>query len=117
MNPMTRTSGERAFDRSVVGILVWAIGAFVSLLAFATPAISLQVASLIAGVWSLLILGYLCWCLTDVVRAWNDPSARVLRFSAIGLLLLLAVASIALTLTPALLPSGSDESAEIESTD
>lgn len=117
MNPSTRTLGERAFDRSVLGILVWAIGAFLSILAFVTPAISLQVASLIPGVWSLVILVYLLRCLIDVVRAWHDPSARVLRFSAIGLLLLLAAATVALALTPALIPSGSDEPTDVESTD
>jgi hypothetical protein len=116
MRPDLRTPGERTFDRSLIGLLVWANGEVLSLVAmlFAAPLISLRAALLISGFWSILIL---LWCLTDVVRTWKDPSARVLRFSSLGLLLLLAFASIALALSSTLLTSSDEEIVETESTD
>ena len=86
-------------------------------MAFATSFISLGAASLIPIACSIAIVVYLLRCLIDVVRGWNDPAARVLRFSSIGLLLLIAVASIALALSPALFESSDEEPTETESTE
>src|SRR5262245_37228512 len=109
--------GERAFDRCLRGLLIWAIGVILSLIimAFVARLFSWQTASLIPMVWSIAMLPGILWCLVAIVRIWKDPSARVLRLSSLGLLLLLCVANVAFAFSPALLSSSDEKPADTES--
>ena len=54
--------------------------------------VSVAVGIVVAFFWLRAFIG--------MVRIWRDPSARILRFSALGLLLPLAVAAVRLLLLP-----------------
>jgi hypothetical protein len=75
-----RSPGERAFDRSFLP-LAFFIAAFVVRVRSGAPssaALVMAIARCISWLWALV----------SVLVAWHDPTARWLRFSALGLLLL-----------------------------
>lgn len=114
---LQRSPGEVAFDRcffplAALFFLVVGEAAADSLPALFTPvrpraARELALATP-ASKWSLWVafsvglVAALLWlrALVSVAGAWHDPSTRVLRFSALGLLLFLAWAVVRLLLLP-----------------
>jgi hypothetical protein len=48
----------------------------------------------VPALWALVILCYIAWCVVSVLRAWSDPSARILRYCSLGILLLATLANI-----------------------
>lgn len=103
----SRSPGERAFDRcfypfgAILGL--WIVGIFVDAFFRDSGARKLHSeAELSTAVpdpawhaWlpyaiSVILCGYWFWALLSVLRAWTDPRARILRLSALTLLIFYA---------------------------
>ena len=112
---LRRTPGEVAFDRcffplaalSIVGVVTIALTAVLSPPAHERTEVELasEVPDPTWPLWLLFAVGLVVaffWfrAFVGVVWVWRDPSARVLRFSALGLLLPLAAVAIRLLLLP-----------------
>ena len=110
-----RTPGEVAFDRcffplaslSVVGVVTSALTAVLSLPAH--PRTEAELASEVPNpawpLWILFSIGLVVaffWlrAFIGVVQVWRDPSARILRYPALGLLLPLGFVAVRLLLLP-----------------
>jgi hypothetical protein len=104
-NPTCRSPGERAFDRCFYpfgAILALALAGifgelFISHTVTHKPRSEAELAATPADpawhTWlpftlSMLLCIYWLWAFWSVLRAWRDPRVRVLRFSALFLLLL-----------------------------
>ena len=112
---LRRTPGEVAFDRcffplaalSVVGVVTVALTAVLSPPAHERTEVELasEVPDPTWPLWLLFAVGLVVaffWlrAFVGVVRAWRDPSARILRFSALGLLIPLAIVAVRLLFLP-----------------